>query len=111
LVGRLNLIREHDIADLRRRMESQENMTTDLAVQQHKVKQLLFETSEAHTETLRRVNQHEKQFRLQPFLTHAQISDFMQEFLCIPDQVKLQTFDNLKLKEIKEFVDDEVSFD
>lgn len=70
-MGRLNLIREQDIADLRRRMESQENMSTDLAVQSHKVKQLLFKTSEDLQETMRRVNLHDKQFRLQNFMTHV----------------------------------------
>ena len=38
LQGKIHLMKEHDIADLRRRMESSENLTTDLAVQMHRSK-------------------------------------------------------------------------
>lgn len=34
----------------------------------------------------------------QPLLTHLQISDALQEFLCVPDQLKLMHFDNRKLE-------------
>ena len=37
-----------------------------------------------------------------PLLTHLQISDALQEFLCIKDQLKLIEYDNLKLKELRE---------
>ena len=32
-----------------------------------------------------------------PLITHLQISDALQEFLCIKDQLKLVEYDNLKL--------------
>ena len=32
-----------------------------------------------------------------PFVTHLQISDFFQEFLCAPDQNKLVGFENQRL--------------
>ena len=34
-----------------------------------------------------------------PLLTHLQISDALQEFLCLPDQLKLVDYDNKKLEE------------
>ena len=36
LTGRITQLRERDVHDLRMRMESSENITTDLAVQSHK---------------------------------------------------------------------------
>ena len=36
-------------------------------------------------------------------MTAMQISDYMQEFLCAPDQLKLVDFDNKKLKNLNEF--------
>lgn len=36
-------------------------------------------------------------------MTAMQISDYMQEFLCAPDQLKLVDFDNKKLKNLREF--------
>lgn len=41
----------------------------------------------------------------QPLLTHLQISDLLQEFLCIPDQLKLIELDNQKLDQISKFQD------
>lgn len=39
----------------------------------------------------------------QPTLTHLQISDVLQEFLCVPDQMKLIEFDAQKLGQISKF--------
>ena len=36
-------------------------------------------------------------------MTALQISDYMQEFLCAPDQLKLVDFDNKKLTNLAEF--------
>ena len=36
-------------------------------------------------------------------MTALQISDYMQEFLCAPDQLKLVDFDNKKLMNLAEF--------
>jgi hypothetical protein len=46
-----------------------------------------------------------------PLITHMQISDAFQEFLCIPDQIKLIDYDNKRLGQIKSalFTADEVS--
>lgn len=53
-----------------------------------------------------------EQFTLQsiPLVTHMQISDALQEFLCVPDQIKLIDYDNRKLAQIQQalFIDEEM---
>lgn len=36
-----------------------------------------------------------------PLVTHLQISDALQEFLCLPDQIKLIDYDNKKLMQMQ----------
>ena len=47
--------------------------------------------------------QNELQAKLLPFVVSLQVSDYMQEFLCAPDSMKLLKFDNKKLEELEQF--------
>jgi hypothetical protein len=51
------------------------------------------------------------QCSLQPVLNHIQISDVLQEFLCIPDQVKLIEFDNEKMRQMQHLFENEQNVD